>query len=499
MIQIGTEPLSIVEIENVAVNGFPVGQQEKSKKAIERAYQLVQDNLKDPDKVVYGINTGFGHLKSVRIATEDVRPLQVNLIRSHAVGVGKPLSIEVVRAMMLLRAQTLSMGHSGVANSTIELLLAMLNKKITPMVPCQGSVGASGDLAPLSHLALCLIGEGEVFYEGQRQPTAQAFKKTGLKAIEPQAKEALALINGTQMMTAIGCLNWQKASRLLHAANVAAAISIEATLGSKKAFDPRVHALRPHTGQQKVAAAVYSLLERSEIGASHEDCGRVQDAYSFRCVPQVHGVAEDMLEFTGRSLTTEINSVTDNPLLFPDSGEFISAGNFHGQPISFAMDMMSMALTTLASISERRVFRLLFLSLSDLPMGLIDKSGLQSGMIMLQVTSAALVSECKVLSHPASVDSIPTWAEQEDHVSMGAHAARKAEQIIENLSKVIAIELMCAVQGMSFRRPQKTSLALEKVIAKINALVPPVTTDRVMAQDIERLSEEILTHGLEIV
>lgn len=491
MIDLGSRALTIADVEAVAMARAGVALSEGSVPAIERSRALIARILDDPAQTVYGVNTGFGSLKDVRIDNAKVEALQLNLIRSHAVGVGPALPKDQVRAMMLLRAATLTRGHSGVARATVDLLLRFLAEDVVPVVPSLGSVGASGDLAPLSHLALCLVGEGKVLDRGEVRPTAAALQARGMAPLRLGAKEALALINGTQMMTALGCLHLARARRVARAAHAAAALTVDASLGSARAFDPRVHALRPHAGQRRVAAALRSLLEGSAIMASHAGCGRVQDAYSLRCAPQVHGVAEDAMDFAARTLETEVNSVTDNPLLFADTGEFVSAGNFHGQPVSFAMDALAIALTSLAAISERRTFRLLSPSLSELPTALVGDAGLQSGLMMLQVTSAALVSECKVLAHPASVDSIPTWAEQEDHVSMGPHAARKLGDVVAHVARVVAAELVCAVQGLGFRRPLCTTPALETVAERVTAIVPRVTVDRPLGDEVEALAAEI--------
>ncbi|MCB0308498.1 MAG: histidine ammonia-lyase [Bdellovibrionales bacterium] len=492
---LGTQKLSLKQLELFLLDQEEPCLEKEAKIKIEKCFQVVEKMTGQDAEVVYGVNTGFGSLKDVRVDSKNLSELQMNLIRSHSVGVGRPLSTPVVRLMMLLRAHTLALGHSGVACSTIDLLLQMLYHRIHPVIPSKGSVGASGDLAPLSHLALCLVGEGQVEYQSKIMSTQRAFEKTGLKPLAPKPKEALALINGTQMMTAQASLNWIQARHIVWASHLACALSLEATLGSEKAFDPKVHALKPHPGQLRVATFMTKLLEGSEMMHSHANCNKVQDAYSFRCAPQVHGVAEEALERTRQTLEIEMNSVTDNPLIFPNESLFVSAGHFHGQAVSFAMDALTMALTSLGSISERRTFRLLHSGLSELPTALVKNAGLQSGLMMLQVTSAALVSECKVLSHPSSVDSIPTWMDQEDHVSMGAHASQKNAEVVQNLARIVAIELLCAAQAFHFRRPLKTSATLECAIDEIRKISSAVDHDRALSTDIESVAAFLLEGG----
>ncbi|HLG19406.1 MAG TPA: histidine ammonia-lyase, partial [Bdellovibrionota bacterium] len=368
----------------------------------------------------------------------------------------------------------------------VDLMVEMLNRDIVPVVPCQGSVGASGDLAPLAHMALAMIGEGTVEWNGERVPSKKAFADASLKPLTPAAKEGLALLNGTQMMTAMGGLALLRGENALRHVDVAAAMTLEAVLGTPKAYDERVHKLRPHPGQTDAAYNLRLLTAGSEISTSHRDCDRVQDAYSVRCAPQVHGAGRDALTYVRSVLEREMNSVTDNPILFPGEKDPIaSAGNFHGQPVAVALDTMALALTGVASISERRIFRLLDPKLSELPAGLTSDAGLKSGLMMAQVTAASLVSECKTLSHPASVDSIPTWADQEDHVSMGAFAARKAEQIVDAFEKVIAIELICAAQGLEYRKPLRPSKGVEAAVKALRTVVPSVTEDRQLTPDFE--------------
>lgn len=461
------DSLTIQDVVDVARHHKPVSISPVGMANLERARAMVDQFIAE-DKVVYGLTTGFGKFSTVTINKEQIEELQENLIITHAVGVGEPFPEEVVRAMMLLRANALTQGHSGVRPKVVTALLEMLNKGVHPVIPEKGSLGASGDLAPLSHMVLVLIGKGEAFYKGERMPGAAAMTKAGIEVVKLKAKEGLALINGTQAMTAVGTLAFYDAERLARLADVAAAMSVEALDGITPAFDPKVHAVRPHPGQIKVAANLRQLLAESEIisGATH---GRVQDAYALRCTPQVHGASRDALDYVRRAVETEINSVTDNPILFPETGEVISGGNFHGQPMALAFDFLGIAAAELANISERRTERLVNPSLSNgLPAFLCKNGGLNSGFMICQYSAASLVSENKVLAHPASVDSIPSSANQEDHVSMGTIAARKARSIIENTANVLAIELLCAAQGIDLRggKPGKGSGAGYKAVRK---------------------------------
>ena len=445
----------------------------------------------DDAPAVYGVNTGFGALAETRIGAADIVKLQKNLIRSHACGVGPDLADEQVRAMMLLRAQVIALGHSGVRYECVALLVAMLNAGVHPRVPTQGSVGASGDLAPLAHLALTLIGEGEARLGGVVMPAAEALAKAGLAPIELAAKEGLALINGTQYMTALGGLALRRARELCTIADIAGAVAIEALMASKRPFDPRLMAVRPHPGQATVAANMRSLLEGSAIMAAHVHCGKVQDPYSLRCIPQVHGATRDALAFVEAVLVREMASVTDNPTVFladpgASSGEadILSGGNFHGQPVALALDLAAIAVAELANISERRVEQLVNPALSTgLTPFLAQQSGLCSGFMIAQVASASLVSENKVLCHPASVDSIPSSANREDHVSMGSIAAKKLVQIVDNVRTSLAIELLCAVQGVDQRAPLTPSHGVEAARECIRERVPPLTDDRPLYRD----------------
>jgi histidine ammonia-lyase len=428
-------------------------------------------------RVVYGVTTGFGQLSDRRIAPEDTARLQVNLVRSHAVGMGEPLPREVVRAMMFLLASSLARGHSGVRPEVVELLHAMLERDVVPEVPSRGSVGSSGDLAPLAHLALALIGETGDLAAG------------GLEPVELTAKEGLALINGTHLMAGAGALAVREARRLVDAAVLAVALSLEAFKGSTVPFDERLHAVRPQPGQQAVAARLRELLDDSEIVHSHEDCGRVQDPYTLRCAPQVLGAVSDALDYVHTVIARECDAVTDNPLVFGD--EVLSGGNFHGQPLSLALDHLALAMCELASFSERRTYALLSPGYAGLPPFLTPHPGLSSGLMIVQYAQAALVNECQVLAHPAGAGSIPTSAGQEDFNSMGAWAALKARRVVELAAHVVASELVCACQGISFHRPLRTTPALEAAVEAVASIVPPVGEDRSLSAEITDLAARL--------
>ena len=470
-----------------------------AREAVDRARAVV-DKLVANNQVSYAITTGVGKLSDVRIAGDQIRELQVNLVRSHAVGVGEPLAVAETRAMMLLRANSLAKGYSGVRAVTIDTICEMINRGVTPFVPSQGSVGASGDLAPLAHLALALIGEGECFDEtGARISSADAMKCAEVKPLVLDAKEAVSLINGTQAMLAVGTLSLLAAEILVDTADVIGAMACDALKGTDAAYDERIHKARPHAGQMNTAANLRRLLAGSQIRESHRDCGRVQDAYSLRCIPQVHGAVRDTLAHCRAVFETEANSAVDNPLVFvadnkPANGEgdVISGGNFHGEPLAFALDFLAIALSALAGISERRLERLVNPALSEgLPPFLAPGAGLNSGFMMPQVTAAALVSENKVLSHPASVDSITTSGNKEDYVSMGMTAAIKLKKVIENTRNTLAIEAMAAAQAIDFLAPLKTSKPLQHAHAAIRAVCATMDKDRVMYQDFARIAEVI--------
>jgi histidine ammonia-lyase len=462
-----------------------------------QAARAVVDEFATRDAPTYGINTGFGSFAETRVPAEALAELQVNLLRSHAAGVGDPLPVPVVRAMLALRANVLAKGFSGIRLETLERLLDLLNKGVHPVVPARGSVGASGDLAPLAHLALVLIGEGAAWHEGAPEPGAAALARAGLGPVTLAPKEGLALINGTQASTAILGLTLAGALRLARAADIAAAMSIDALHGSTRPFDPRIHAARPFPGQQASAANLLALMAGSPINESHANCGRVQDAYSMRCAAQVHGAARDALAFAHGVFRTEANAATDNPMVFADTSDIVSGGNFHGAPVALAADVVCLALAQLATISERRAERLLNPSLSGLPAFLTQHGGLESGLMMVQVTAAALASELKTIAHPASVDTIPTSANKEDHVSMSMTAALKASRALDLARHALACELMCACQAIDLLAPLASSAALMRVHDFIRARVPMVEHDRSMSNDLAMISEMIASGELE--
>ena len=515
-LHINGNDLTLAEVPEVAVGHRPVLLAADAREAVDRARAVVDAQVAH-NRVAYAVTTGVGKLADVRIAPDQIRELQVNLVRSHCVGVGELLSDREVRAMMLLRANSLSKGFSGVRALVIDTLCEFLNRGITPLIPSQGSVGASGDLAPLSHLALALIGEGEVFADHKggrsRLPAAEALKHSQIKPLVLEAKEAVSIINGTQGMLAVGALSLLAAETLVDTADVIGALTLDALQGTDAAFDARIHQARPHPGQQRTAENLRHLLDGSQIRESHRDCPRVQDAYSLRCMPQVHGAVRDTLAHCRRVMEIEINSAVDNPLVFapdrpqsndvlvahhgktpevapnPVDGEILSGGNFHGEPVAFALDFLAVALSSLAGISERRLERLVNPALNEgLPPFLAHGAGLNSGFMMAQVTAAALASENKVLAHPASVDSITTSGNKEDYVSMGMTAANKLKKIIANTRHVLAIEALAAAQGLDFRAPLKTSKRLQAAHSAIRAVSLRVETDRVLAQDFEKIS-----------
>jgi len=454
-----------------------------------RATRTVVEGLAARGEAVYGVTTGFGKLSDVAIPADQLAQLQVNLIRSHAAGVGPRLPEEEVRAMMLLRAHVLAKGFSGARPALAELLCGMLNARCWPDIPEQGSVGASGDLAPLAHLALALIGEGELNHPGGRGPAAEVLAAHGLTSVTLGPKEGLALINGTQAHTAVAALAVTAARRAWVTAHVAGAMSLEALLGTPTPFDPRIHAARGQRGQQVSAALLLELLRDSQIRESHrEGDTRVQDAYALRCMPQVHGPVLEAIEFAEGLITTELNAATDNPLVF-DDGTMLSGGNFHGQAVALALDILAIVMTNLAVMSERRIDRLVHPDLNEgLPPFLTPTAGVSSGFMMAQVTAAAITSECKGLAHPASVDSIPTDGSKEDVVPMAMGAATKLRRLLRNVESVLAVEVMCATQGIDFRRPLRGSRAVEAAHAEVRSLVPALTADRVLGPDIERLA-----------
>jgi histidine ammonia-lyase len=485
------------DVREVAVSRQAVLLAPDAREAVNLARSVV-DEIVAADKVAYAITTGVGKLSDVRILGEQIRELQVNLVRSHAFGVGPALPIPETRAMMLLRANSLAKGHSGVRAVVIDTLCEMLNRGVTPWIPSQGSVGASGDLAPLAHLALALIGEGECQDDqGSRVPAAEALKRAQIKPLGLEAKESISLINGTQAMLGIGTLALLAAEILVDTADVLGGLSCDALKGTDTAFDERIHTARPHSGQVKSAANLRRMLEGSQIRESHRECGRVQDAYSLRCIPQVHGAVRDTLAHCRSVFETEANSAVDNPLVFINDpknadGDVISGGNFHGEPLAFALDFLAIALSALAGISERRIERLVNPALNEgLPPFLAPGAGLNSGFMLPQVTAAALVSENKVLAHPASVDSITTSGNKEDYVSMGMTAALKLRRVVDNTRNVLAIEAMAAAQALDFLAPLKPSKRGQAVHAAIRTACPPIDKDRVMYADHARVAEVI--------
>jgi histidine ammonia-lyase len=494
------QPLSLDEISQVAREGRAVALDAAALPRI-RQSRAVVDGLLARGETAYGVNTGFGKLSDVRIEPGEVQALQRNLVRSHACGIGEPLPEAEVRAMLLLRANVLAKGFSGVRPELLELLLALLNRGIHPVIPSRGSVGASGDLAPLAHLALAMMGEGLVLMEGRQIPAAMALLKTGLRPLALEAKEGLALLNGTQAITAVGTLALARALRVVELADLAGAMTLEALKGTPTPFDERIHAVRPHPGQMAVAAHLRALLEDSEIRESHRDNDpRVQDAYCLRCMPQVHGAVRDGLSHARVTLEIETGSATDNPLVFPlhrggpggpasTEGEILSGGNFHGAPLALALDSAAIAMTTLMGIGERRVDRLVNPDINEgLPPFLSRTPGVSSGFMIAHIVAAALLNEAKVLAHPASADSVPTSGGKEDHVSMGMTAAVKFRQVVDNAEKVLAIELLCAAQGLDYRAPLRPARRVGEAFAVVREVVQPLGGDRVLSGDIEGLA-----------
>jgi histidine ammonia-lyase len=491
------EQLSIADVCAVAAGmGSPValapaaiGKMQASREPVER--------LAARDEPIYGVNTGVGQLADIRIPSQDLDQLQLNVVRSHATGVGPPLARSVVRAMMLIRANVLAKGLSGIRPLVAERLCDLLNRGVTPVIPEQGSVGASGDLAPLAHMALVLVGEGEAEYEGALLPGSEALARAGLEPLQFHPKEGLSLINGTQGMLAIGCLELQAAEVLAAAADVICGLTLDALRGTPRAFDARIHAARPQPGQMQSAASLQRLLEGSEIRQSHIACRRVQDAYSLRCAPQVHGAVRDAVAEARRVFSIELNSATDNPLVFGE--EIVSGGNFHGEPLALQLDFLAIALAALAGISERRIDRLVNPALNeDLPPFLAGHAGLESGLMMTQVTAASLVAENRVLAHPASTGSITTSGNKEDFVSMGMTSAVKLQRVVRNTRAVLSIEALCAARALDLLAPLRTSPALETVRAGIRAVSPPLSGDRALYRDIAALEKWIAEGGCQV-
>jgi len=497
-VSLNGDDLTLADVWSVALDRAPAFMSEEARAKVRAARQVVETAASEQSgEHTYGINTGFGRFVSRTIPPEQSRELQLRLLRSHACGVGDPYPDEVVRAAMVLRANALAKGYSGARVETIDLLLECLNRGVLPLVPSRGSVGASGDLAPLAHLALPLVGEGRALVDGEILSGADALARVGLAPVILEAKEGLSLVNGTQFMGAVGALALVRARRLAKAADIACALSVEALQGSRVSFQPQIHALRPHPGQITSAANLLRLLEGSAIIEAHRWCDRVQDAYSLRCAPQVHGACRDLLDYAERTVAIEVNAATDNPLVLVDSGELVSNGNFHGQPVAFALDCLAMALAELASISERRVERLVNPSLSEgLPPFLTHDGGLNSGFMIPQYVAAALVSENKVLCHPASVDSIPTSAGQEDHVSMGNASALKCWQVLANAERALAIELLAGAQALEFLAPLEPGAGCRAAHRFIRTLSETVFEDRSLADDIERLASALASGAL---
>jgi histidine ammonia-lyase len=490
--QLNGQRLTLPKIAIVALGDAPVKVAPSARPRVVASRKVIEKIIAH-DAVVYGVSTGFGKLSDVRIRRDELEQLQLNLVRSHACGIGNPLSEPEVRAMMLLRANVLALGFSGIRLQIIEMLCEMLNRHLCPVVPEKGSVGASGDLAPLAHLALGLIGEGESFFEGKRMKSSKALQRAGLEPQRLEAKEGLALLNGTQAMHAVGGLALLRATRLARVADVAGAMSLEALMGTPAAFDLRLQDARPHPGQKAVAKHLLSLLKASEIRESHfEDDPRIQDAYSLRCMPQVHGAVRGALSHCEDVLLIESASATDNPLVFSKSGDVISGGNFHGAPLAFALDYAAIALTALISISERRIDRLNNPDKSEgLPAFLARQPGLQSGFMIAHVAAASLLNEARVLAHPASVDNITTSGGKEDHVSMGMTSALKLRSIVDLAENLLAIELLAAAEGLEHRRPLKAGAGVERAFSAVRKIARPLTQDRALSGDIAHVAEAI--------
>jgi histidine ammonia-lyase len=492
MLQLNGQSLTIQQIADVAARREHVGLSADARERVEQARAVVEQIVEE-GRTVYGVNTGFGKLSDVSIDRSDLRQLQLNLVRSHSCGLGEPLSDEEARAMLLLRANVLASGFSGARPLVIDTLIAMLEKGVTPVIPEKGSVGASGDLAPLAHLALAAIGEGEVFYQGERVASAVALERAGVESLKLEVKEGLALLNGTQAMGAVGGLALHRAERLVRLADVAGAMTLEALRGTPVAFDPRIHDARPHPAQIAVAEHLRELLRDSEIRKSHLDNDpRVQDAYSLRCMPQVHGAVRTALAHAREVVEIESGSATDNPLVFSDTGEVLSGGNFHGAPLALVFDYAAMALTDLVSITERRIDRMVNPDTNEgLPPFLTPQPGISSGFMMLQVTAVALLNEAKVLAHPASVDNVPTDGGKEDHVSMGMTSATKLRCVVKLAEMTTAIELMTAAQALDYRAPLAPGRGVKQAYDLVRGLVPPLTVDRGTSKDVEAIVEAI--------
>jgi histidine ammonia-lyase len=486
------QPLTLDQVYEVAHGTSKVQLSPKTREIVKKSRDVI-DKIVAENRVVYGVNTGFGRLADVHIPNEDLKQLQLNLVRSHAVGVGDPLSTAETRAMMMLRLNVLAQGYSGARVEVLEFLVEILNKGITPFIPSQGSVGASGDLAPLAHLALAIIGEGECMDGNERKPSSEVLAKNNLIPLTLEPKEGLALLNGTQAIGGVGCLALSRAIRCVHVADVIGAMTLESLKGTPSAFDLRIHEARRHNGQIASAKHLLALLADSEIRESHrENDTRVQDAYCLRCMPQVHGAARSALQHIREIMEAETGAATDNPLIFSDSGDVISGGNFHGAPLAYALDYAAIVMTDLLSISERRMDRLVNPDANEgLPPFLAAHPGTSSGFMMPHVTVAALLNDCKVLSHPASVDSVPTSGGKEDHVSMGMTSALKFRKIVENVERGLAIELLAAAEGLEYRKPLKPGIGVQQAYETVRGISKRVSDDRYLAPEIEEIAKAI--------
>ena len=489
------ENLSLEDVEEVATGKAKIKVPPSVREKIRRSRNFVEEALRKGEKI-YGVTTGFGLLCDQLISLPQIEDLQRNLIRSHSVGVGPFFDEVTIRAIMALRANVIAKGYSGVRLEVLKRLSEMVNKGVHPLIPEQGSVGASGDLAPLAHLASVMIGEGEAIYRGQRMPGKKAMQKAGVPSVTLKAKEGLSLINGTQVMTAVGLLSLLRAERLCKVADIVGACTLDALKGTFSAFDPDIQRVRPFPGQLAVARNFQKLGKYDPIAESHKSCPKIQDAYSIRCMPQVHGAVRDALGHVRRTLEVEVNSATDNPLIFAERGKILNCGNFHGEPVAFALDLLGIVVAELGSISERRIEKLINPALSGLPAFLTKEGGLHSGLMMVQVSAASLVSENKILAHPASVDSIPTSADKEDHVSMGTIAARKARDIVRNVEQVLAMELLCATQGLEFLLPLHPGRGIHEAYKVVREKVPPIKSDRRFSEDIQKITSLIETGNL---
>ncbi len=486
--------LTLDDVINVARNNYNVELSDEAIEKVNKARKLV-DRYVDEENVVYGITTGFGKFSDVVISKEESKQLQRNLIISHSCGVGNPLDEDIVRAIMLLRANALAKGFSGIRLSTLNKLIEMINKGVHPVIPEKGSLGASGDLAPLSHMVLVLLGEGEAYYKGNRMSGKEAMDLAGIETIELTSKEGLALINGTQVMTAIGALTIYDSLKLSKMADITASLTMEAQNGIVTAFDEKVHKVRPHKGQINTAKNILNILEGSEMTTEQGEI-RVQDAYTLRCIPQIHGASKDAIDYVKEKVNIEINSATDNPLIFEEVEEVISGGNFHGQPMALSFDFLGIALSEIANVSERRLERLVNPALSNLPAFLVEKGGLNSGFMIVQYSAAALVSENKVLAHPSSVDSIPSSANQEDHVSMGTIGARKAREIMGNARKVLAMELLAACQAIDLRGKKKLGKGSEIAYSIVRETTEKIVDDKIMYNEINKCEDLIISNKI---